>query len=71
VLGRLLKELREAAGMTQRDLASKLDRTHAYVWKVETGVQHVDVAVLLDIASILGGDAADLVARVRSECERT
>lgn len=54
--------------MTQRELASRLGRTHAYVWKVESGMQHVDVATLFDIADALGGDAVDLVRRVRREC---
>lgn len=54
--------------MTQRDLAGRLGRTHAFVWKVESGMQHVDVATLIDLAEALGGDAAELVRVVRDEC---
>lgn len=68
VLGRLLRELREGAGLTQRDLAERIGRTHAFVWKVETGMQHVDLATLFDLAGALESDAVELVRRVRQEC---
>ena len=67
ILGNLLREKREAAGLSQRDVARKLDRTQAFVWKVEQGVQHVDVATLIDFAALVGTTAADLVRAVESE----
>jgi len=54
--------------MTQRELAAKIDRTHAYVWKFESGIQHLDIATLIDLATILGGDAAEIINRVQAEC---
>jgi transcriptional regulator with XRE-family HTH domain len=64
ILGRMLKEKREALGMSQRDIAAKLDRTQAFVWKVEQGIQHLDIATLLDWAVILESSGAEVIALV-------
>ncbi|MGV3615285.1 MAG: helix-turn-helix domain-containing protein [Fimbriimonas sp.] len=64
VLGSLLREKREAAGLSQRDVARELDRTQAFVWKVEQGVQHMDLATLIDYAKLLGVAASELVREV-------
>lgn len=65
MLGKLLQQLREKAGLTQRDLARKIGRRQAYVWKVETGAQHIDVATLLDWTDAVGGDVLELLGEVR------
>jgi transcriptional regulator with XRE-family HTH domain len=52
-LGGLLRELRESQGLSQRELAKKLDRTQAFVWKVEQGIQHLDIPTLMDMAIAL------------------
>ena len=44
----LLRELREAAGLTQRQLAGVLRVTHVWVHKSEVGERRVDVAEFLD-----------------------
>lgn len=61
MLGALLRERREALGLSQRDICAKLDRTQAFVWKVEQGIQHVDIATLMDWAGFMGGTASDLI----------
>ena len=43
-LPRLLRELREGAGLTQRDLAERLRQPQSWVHKSETGTRRVDVA---------------------------
>lgn len=66
MLGALLRERREALGLSQRDICAKLDRTQAYVWKVEQGFQHVDIATLMDWAGFMGGSASDLLSSVEA-----
>lgn len=67
ILGRVLREARESAGLTQRELAKRLDRTQAYVWKIETGIQHIDIATLFDLADFLGTSVEELVKRLTVE----
>ena len=69
-LGALLKQRREDLNLSQRDVASRLGRTQAYVWKVEKGIQHIDLASLMDLAEILETNASDLVEKVEDERAR-
>lgn len=39
-----LREVREAAGLTQRELAQRIDRTQWWVARCETGSRRLDVA---------------------------
>ena len=65
-MGGLLRELRESKGLSQRDLAKKLDRTQAFVWKVEQGIQHLDIPTLIDLAKELGVAASTLIASLET-----
>ena len=38
-----LVAMRTEAGLTQRDLAKRLNREHSFVWRVETGRRRLDV----------------------------
>lgn len=67
MLGRLLRESRCAAGMSQREVAKLLGRTQAYIWKIESGVQHIDIATLFDLAKIIDQTPEDLISKLRSE----
>lgn len=49
-----LRTLREASGMTQRDLASKLDREHSFVWRMEKGERRLDVVEFHSVCNALG-----------------
>ncbi|MCC5850688.1 MAG: helix-turn-helix transcriptional regulator [Verrucomicrobia bacterium] len=55
-----LRALREAAGMTQRDLAAKLDREHSFVWRMEKGERRLDVVEFHYVCQALGTDASEL-----------
>ena len=44
----LLLQMREVAGMTQRDLARKLKMPQPWVHKSETGERRVDVSEFMD-----------------------
>ena len=63
-MGGLLRELRESQGLSQRELAKRLDRTQAFVWKVEQGIQHLDIPTLIDLAQCLDTRASHLIGLV-------
>lgn len=52
----LLIEKREAAGLTQSDLAAKLGEYQSFVARLESGQRRVDVVEFLALAEILGFD---------------
>ena len=57
VLAKLI-ELRTRAGLTQRDLATKLGREHSFVWRIESGQRRLDVVEFYWVCQALGYDAA-------------
>lgn len=56
-----LKAAREAAGITQRELARRLDRAHSFVGKIESGERQLNVLEFCEYADALGTDAAELL----------
>jgi len=56
-----LKAAREAAGITQRELARKLDRAHSFVGKIESGERQLNVLEFCEYADALGADAVELI----------
>ena len=56
-----LKEAREAAGMTQRELAERLDRAHSFVGKIETGERQLNVLEFCEYVQAIGADPAELL----------
>lgn len=56
-----LVEARNAAGMTQRDLAAKLGKQPSYVGKVEAIERNLSVLEFLEWAEALGADPANLL----------
>ncbi|MCW5940268.1 MAG: helix-turn-helix transcriptional regulator [Fimbriimonadaceae bacterium] len=65
-MGELLRELRESQGLSQRELAKRMDRTQAFVWKVEQGIQHLDIPTLIDLATVLGTSASSLLGTLEA-----
>lgn len=63
VLLQLLRETREAAGITQVDLASKLGQTQSFVSKVELGDRRLDLVQLRSILLALNCDLPSFVSR--------
>lgn len=59
-----LTKARTNAGLTQRELARRLDRAHSFVGKIESGERQLNVLEFCDYASALGADAADLLRSV-------
>jgi transcriptional regulator with XRE-family HTH domain len=61
----LLIERREAAGMTQTQLADKLGEYQSFVARLESGQRRVDVVEFLELADVLGFDAGKALGAVR------
>ena len=57
-------EAREAADLTQRELAAKLRRSDSFVWKIEAGERRVEVLEFIEIAHCLGLEPTELMRRV-------
>jgi transcriptional regulator with XRE-family HTH domain len=61
----LLREMREAAGLTQRQLAVKLRDSHVFVHKSEVGDRRVDVAEFVDWCLACGTEPEAAVKLLR------
>jgi transcriptional regulator with XRE-family HTH domain len=55
---------RKEAGLTQRELASRLDKPYSMVANIERHERQIDVVEFVAIARALGIDEADLMKRV-------
>ena len=55
---------REAAGLTQAELASALGEYQSFVARLESGERRVDVIELILLARLLGFDAPGIVREV-------
>lgn len=53
-LARRIKELRAAAGLSQRGFAKEAGLTQSYIYMLESGGPNVSLAVIRRIASVLG-----------------
>jgi transcriptional regulator with XRE-family HTH domain len=60
-----LRAVREAVGLSQRDLAARLGVPHSWVAKVEAGERRIDVVELIWLASACGEDASRIVSRIK------
>ncbi len=54
LLGENIKRYRELKGLTQAELAEKLDFSYEYVCRVERGQKYISLRKLFQIADILG-----------------
>lgn len=61
---RELAAAREAAGMTQRELARRIERAHSFVGKIESGERQLNVLEFCDYAETLGADPVELLRRI-------
>ena len=59
-----LVEVRTAAGVTQRELARRLDRAHSYVSRIEKGDRRLDLPEFIQWCEVLGADPMDVLRRI-------
>jgi transcriptional regulator with XRE-family HTH domain len=59
-----LRHLRQAAALSQRDLAKALDVAPSWVAKVESGERRIDVVEFIWLAKACGADPAAAIKRV-------
>ncbi|MFW3167687.1 helix-turn-helix transcriptional regulator [Pseudomonas syringae pv. syringae] len=62
----LLLEARNAAGMTQKELAVRLGRPQSFVSKTENAERRLDVIELMDVCRGLGADPYALLIKLES-----
>ena len=60
-LVRMLIQKREAAGVTQAELANKLGEYQSFVARLESGQRRIDVVEFLALARALEFDAASFI----------
>ncbi|MBN9076493.1 MAG: transcriptional regulator [Rhizobiales bacterium 65-79] len=74
VFRKMLAAARKNAGLTQHEIARRIDRPQSFVAKYEGGERRVDVLEFIMIARALGRDPvhlfAELVAKVQQKMER-
>ena len=64
---RLLKQVREEAGITQVELAKKLGQSQSFVSKVERGDRRLDIVQLRTLCRVLGTSLPAFVERLETE----
>jgi transcriptional regulator with XRE-family HTH domain len=66
----LLREARRRAGVSQVELAARLQKSQSFVSKVEVGETRLDVIRLRTILKALGGSFRDFAARLDARLDR-
>lgn len=61
----LLIQKREAAGLTQAELAEKLGEYQSFVARLESGQRRVDVIEFLALAELLGFEPEQAIREIR------
>jgi transcriptional regulator with XRE-family HTH domain len=55
---------RKEKGMSQRDVALRLDRAHSFVGKIESGERQLNVLEFCEYVDALRADAAEIIRLV-------
>ena len=59
-----LRRIREAAGVSQRELADRLDREKSFISRLETGERRIDLLEFFWLCRACGTDASEEYASV-------
>ena len=62
-----LKSKRKDNGLSQRELANKLDIHHSIIGKIETGERQVNVVELIKYCKELGVDPLEIIKNLMSK----
>jgi transcriptional regulator with XRE-family HTH domain len=60
----VLADIRTKAGVTQRELARRLDRAHSYVSRIENGDRRLDVPEMIQWCEVLHTDPVEAMKRI-------
>lgn len=60
----ILKETREASGLTQRDLATRVGRVRSVIGMIESQQRQVNVPELITLSDAMGADPVDVFKRI-------
>ena len=63
----MLVDARTSIGVTQVELAQKLDRPQSYVSKFERRERRLDVVELLEVLKALGLDSVEFITRLNGD----
>lgn len=61
-----LIDARKAAGLTQREVASRLGKPRSFIGKIEANERNLSVLEYLALAKVIGVDAASLLGGAAS-----
>ncbi|MBX7532049.1 helix-turn-helix domain-containing protein [Qipengyuania sp. 1XM1-15A] len=62
-----LVEMRLTRGLTQQDLAERIERTQSFISKIERGERRLDVLEFCEWMHALGHDPADVISLLAKE----
>jgi transcriptional regulator with XRE-family HTH domain len=65
-LTELLLEARQTAGLTQQEVADRLETHQSYIAKVEKGERRIDVVELVQLARAIGVSSASLTKKIEA-----
>jgi transcriptional regulator with XRE-family HTH domain len=68
-LQELLVSERSTAGLSQEEVARRLQRPQSFVSKYETGERRLDTVELIEVAEAIGFDAHKLIDELLKICE--
>ena len=71
VLGRVIAHAREAKGLKQQDVASRLGLPASYLSKIEHGTRRLDAIEFIQIAEAIEVDPADLMRALNDALRAT
>ena len=68
--GKILRRLRDRAGITQMELARKTGVSYQTIQKLESGETRINIGRLFDLTYVLKTKPSDIVALVEFEFEK-
>jgi transcriptional regulator with XRE-family HTH domain len=71
MIGKFLREARDAAGMSQEEVSAKGRVNRSYLSQVERGLKSPTVSMFMRICSAIGVSASELIAKLESAESRS
>jgi len=65
-----LIQIRNGAGLTQRELAKRLEVAHSWVAKVESGERRIDLVELCLLLTACGGDPSVVTGQLAAQISK-